>query len=174
MRAELRIHMRDPVVEFPRSIPRGVHTAVLHETLWEMGQGPPLLHTRIPLHGENPWTNDHEDRRYAETQAAANGHRYRDWIAVHQEAKCRLDSHTVRAKRVFHTFFPLQTPDGCQWVRVAASLRPDLRVLHCRTPAKTRLDQLATGVKARFLQVRPFSAINPFHHLKYGASRFTI
>ena len=153
LRSELRTRMREPVVETTRREARCTST-VLHEAVLEFGRGPPPLHTRLRLHDSNPWSNEHEDRRYAETQVAANGHRFRDWLAVHPEAKCRLESHTISVDRVFYTFFPLQDKTGChEWVKVASSVRPDLRVLHCRNNGNQPVDRLATGVKARFLQV---------------------
>ena len=154
IRVELQTRMREPIVECTRCEARCTNP-MLHEAIFEMGRGPPPLYTHLRPHDSNPWNNEHEDRRYAETQVAANCHRFCDWLAVHPEAKCRLDSHTIRTDHVFYTFFPLQGQDSCRWVKVACSVRPDLRVMHCRTAAPNPVDRLAMGVKARFLQVKP-------------------
>ena len=130
------------------------HTALL-EGLVCFGLSLPLLHTQVMIHSSVPWDSTMpEDTRYAETQLASNGKRFRDWVCLHDDQKgrshkCRLESHVIHAEEVYHTSFPWVQSDGStKWVHVASSLHPSFKVLHDRTTGGT----LAAAVKSRFLQ----------------------
>ena len=147
----------DPIAETVRrdGHTRHTHTALV-EALAAMGLDPPMLHSRIPIHTSTAWTNDHLDARYAETQLADNGARFRDWLVVHADARapqrCRLDSHTAEADRLFYTTYPWTGDDrAADWVRVASSVEPELRVLAAKGKGDPA-DRLLASVKARFLQ----------------------
>ena len=146
----------DPIAETVRrdGHTRHTHTALV-EALAAMGLDPPMLHSRIPIHTSTAWTNDHLDARYAETQLADNGARFRDWLVVHADARapqrCRLDSHTTETDKVYYTLFPWINQDATTWVRVASSVEPELRVLAPRGKGDVT-ERLLQSVKARFLQ----------------------
>ena len=146
----------DPIAETVRrdGHTRHTHTALV-EALAAMGLDPPMLHSRIPIHTSTAWTNDHLDARYAETQLADNGARFRDWLVVHADPRapqrCRLDSHTAETDKVYYTLFPWINQDATTWVRVASSVEPELRVLAQRGKGDVT-ERLLQSVKARFLQ----------------------
>lgn len=165
----LRGLLREPLMETLRVDENRQHThTALPEGLGEMALREPLLHTTVPLHSSLRWDNEREDARYSETQAASNGQRLRDWLAVHRDPanpqKCRLDSHSVGVDHFYCTMFPWRREDGTSaWVDVAASVQPEVRVLPVRRTAAARdpsgsggggdpLSALLTSVKARFLQ----------------------
>ena len=133
---------------------RHTHTALV-EGLAAVALAPPTLHSRIPIHTSTAWTNDHIDARYAETQLAENGARFRDWLVVHADPRapqrCRLDSHTAETDKVYYTLFPWINQDATTWVRVASSVEPELRVLAPRGKGDVT-ERLLQSVKARFLQ----------------------
>ena len=70
---------------------------------------PESKRSTIALGGRNKWESGGIDKRYAEVQSADNGFRFRDWAAVYCDAKsgctwqCRLASHVVHTKGMFHT-----------------------------------------------------------------------
>jgi len=119
----------------------------------------PILRTEVPLRGSASWDNDHQDSRYAETQTGANGFRYREWVAVYSDAKqilkCRLDSHTIYAPTLHTTLMPwCRLADGnTEWVSVASSAKPDVKVLYERAKHKDGdFASFVCSVKSRFLQ----------------------
>jgi hypothetical protein len=109
---------------------------------------------QVMIHSSLPWDNSvPEDTRYAETQLASNGKRFRDWVCLHDDGKgrthkCRLESHVMHADVVYRTRFPWVKGDSVKWVNVASSLRPTFKVLHDRVQG----GNLASAVKCRFLQ----------------------
>ena len=117
------------------------------------------LHTRVDMHSSVRWDNAHTDSRYAETQNAGNGVRYRDWSTLmvdgDQSQKVRLDSHVMSFTEVHLTQFPWRRANGTvQWVHVAATAPPNLLVLHERRPGEASDDfrALLGSVKSRVLQ----------------------
>jgi len=115
----------------------------------------PAKHTEVDLHSSTPWDKDHVDNRYAETQRAENGQRYRDWVTVYQSAdelhQSRLASHHVLTTMLFHTHFPFARADGgYSWVSVASTLPAETRVLR-HIGGKTRLEALKRSVENRFV-----------------------
>lgn len=72
--------------------------------------------------------------------------------------KCRLDSHAVHADHFYSTLFPWRRDDGTtEWVAVAASVEPQVRVLQERRtpssgPSLERHAALLSSVKGRFMQ----------------------
>lgn len=72
--------------------------------------------------------------------------------------KCRLDSHAVHADHFYSTLFPWRRDDGTtEWVAVAASVEPQVRVLQERRtpssgPSPERHAALLSSVKGRFMQ----------------------
>ena len=198
MLAHLRGPLREPLVETVRLDGNRPHThTALHEGLAEMALREPALHTFIHLHQSNRWENDREDvrcaprfdprrarapltsppaRRYSESQLGANGQRFRDWYAVHQDPagpqKCRLDSHAVRADHYYATLFPWRRDDGTtEWVNVASSVEPQVRVLQGRRLASAgppdRASALLSSVKARFMQdLKLLPVRDPVHRIE--------
>ena len=158
-------HLEEAPKETVRRDGGNVHTnTCLHEALACFTLREPDLHTKVEVHSSLKWDNEYEDGRYAETQTASNGTRYRDWVSMlsneRGNQKSRLDSHVVKYDRLFETMFPWQRADGqLEWVSVASTVQPDLRVLHDRSVAvagddqeKSRFRTFVSSVKARFLQ----------------------
>lgn len=150
---------KTPLVESVRRDAGGTHThTALTEALSCFASEKPVLHTRVAMHSSVRWDNQYCDSRYAETQTAGNGERFRDWVTVHAEGdttqKVRLDSHTVRLSELHFTHFPWRRADGrLQWVGVAASVCPNLLVLHERiADNKDDFKGLLASVKSRVLQ----------------------
>ena len=158
-------HLEEAPKETVRRDGGNVHTnTCLHEALACFTLREPDLHTKVEVHSSLKWDNEYEDGRYAETQTASNGTRYRDWVSMlsneRGNQKSRLDSHVVKYDRLFETMFPWQRAEGqLEWVSVASTVQPDLRVLHDRSVAvagddqeKSRFRTFVSSVKARFLQ----------------------
>ena len=141
----------------------GTHTALI-EGLSVFCLSPPSLHTRVTLHASPKWDNTHEDPRYAETQTASNGERYREWVCVAEKGqnhKVRLEAHLLESPRTFWTQFAWRrADDSIQWVPVCSSIHPGgLKVLKERvwpTPSEPSnrkdLHALLMSVKSRFIQ----------------------
>lgn len=115
----------------------------------------PEKHSQVALHSSAPWDSEHIDNRYAETQLADNGRRYRDWVSMYRTLdeihRSRLASHHVGVTQLFNTHFPLMMQDGGHaWVSVASTLPAELRVLR-HLGGKTRLEALKRSVKNRFM-----------------------
>ena len=115
--------------------------------------------TDVSLHESMPWSYDSPgstiDDRYAERQTAANGLRYRDWLAMYNDTsslhRCRLASHSIRLSNVFETHFPLLgVKEGLQYVTVASTLPSETRVLR-HLGGSTRLEVLRRSVENRFM-----------------------
>ena len=114
-----------------------------------------LTHIKqVMIHSSMPWDSSvPEDTRYAETQLASNGRRFRDWVCLHDDGrgkthKCRLETHVIHADAVYRTRFPWVQGDKTTWVHVASSVKPTFKVLHDRV----HTGNLASAVKSRFLQ----------------------
>lgn len=112
-------------------------------------------HTEVELHASCPWDNDHIDERYAETQRAENGLRFRDWVTMYRHFddvhRSRLASHHLEVTQLFHTHFPMaQSVKGYSWVSVASTLPAETRVLR-HLGGKTRLEELKRSVENRFV-----------------------
>ena len=75
---------------------------------------PDRNHSTIPLHQSPPWDKDHIDSRYAETQLATNGLRYRDWLCVFADdshlEKCKLEGHILDITQFHQALVPWHTP----------------------------------------------------------------
>jgi len=109
--------------------------------------------------------------RYAETQTAANGIRYRDWLCVYasDEAveKCKLEGHVLDITSAHQAFVPWKRQPNptasphqpaTEWCVSRSSLPLEQRILHDRPPANpadrniSRFTAFARSVKARLLQ----------------------
>jgi len=138
--------------------PKGTLQTSLLEGLAVFCSTEPVLRTEVPLCASTAWDNDHEDARYAETQTGDNGFRYREWVAVYNDAKqilkCRLDSHAVYTTELHTTKMPWCRLDApTEWFTVLSSVKPEMRVLYERTKHKDGdFTSFACSVKARFLQ----------------------
>ena len=181
MLGHLRGLLNEPLMETLRVDENRQHThTALPEGLCEMALHEPLLHTSVPLHSSTRWDNEREDARYAETQVGANGQRLRDWLAVHRDPtspqKCRLDSHSVGVDHFYSTLFPWRRNNGTtEWVDVAASVQPEVRVLPARRNAQgdarddDPLGSLLTSIKGRFLQdLKLLPVRDPSHRTERG------
>ena len=103
---------------------------------------PPVDSTSVvPLQGGAKWTRDGIDPRYAELQQAANGVRFRDWVAMHCDPvrkctwQCRLAAHVVHTDTM-HRGSALWTRPGDEqptWVTVLSTLPTEQRVLKGNT-----------------------------------------
>lgn len=86
--------------------------------------------------------------------------------------KCRLDSHVAAADHYFATLFPWRREDGgTEWVSVAASVEPQVRILQERGlgkgPCKDRAAALLSSVKARFMQdLKLLPVRDPAHRIE--------
>lgn len=137
---------------------KGTLQTTLMEALAVFCSTQPILRTEVPLCASTAWDNDHQDARYAETQTGDNGFRYREWVAVYNDAKqilkCRLDSHAIYASELHTTKMPWCRLDApTEWVTVVSSAKPEMRVLYER--AKHKEGDFASflcSIKARFLQ----------------------
>lgn len=181
MLGHLRGLLNEPMMETLRVDENRQHThTALPEGLCEMALHEPLLHTSVPLHSSLRWDNEREDARYAETQVGSNGQRLRDWLAVHRDPtspqKCRLDSHSIGVDHFYSTLFPWRKTDGTtEWVDVAASVQPEVRVLPVRRKAHgdarddDPLGSLLTSIKGRFLQdLKLLPVRDPSHRTERG------
>ena len=90
----------------------------------------------LPLGGRNKWESNGIDQRYAEVQKADNGFRFRDWAAVYCDTRsgctwqCRLASHVVHTKDMFHTTLSwLDDTGNMRRVAVKATLPFEKRML---------------------------------------------
>lgn len=131
----------------------------------------PVRHMEVDLHQSSPWDQDYIDDRYAETQRAENGLRFRDWITMYRSLddlqRSRLAAHHVFTDQLFHTHFPvISSPSTSNasndsvgnsgvvltnsWVSVASTLPAETRVLR-QTSGKTHTDALRGSVVGRFM-----------------------
>lgn len=107
---------------------------------------------------------------------ASNGQRLRDWYAVHRDPgnpqKCRMDSHLACADGFYSTMFPWRREDGTtQWVDVASSVEPQVRVLQARRQAggqaQGAVGALLASVKGRFMQdLKLLPVRDPAHRIE--------
>ena len=134
--------------------PSPATTTTLAETVAAFSGPKQANHTTVQLHESKPWEEDHVDDRYAETQTAANGTLYRDWVSVYRMGQdhfmSRLCSHHVQITQLFHTHFPISGQGGHQWVSVASTLPSETRVLR-DLGGKDPLDSLRRSVENRFM-----------------------
>lgn len=100
-------------------------------------------------------------RRYAETQLAPNGLRYREWLTVfanpHAIEKVRLDAHVLDVTEYHQAIHPWRTDSTgvVETILVRSSLPLEQRVLHDRTPADSgvpRFTRFVRACKARLTQ----------------------
>ena len=145
---QAQITSRNPPISTPATC------TTLAETVAVFTQSKPDNHTEIPLHTSKPWEEDHIDDRYAETQTALNGTRYRDWVTMYRSEqdlfKSRLASHHIQITQLFHTHFPLSEQGKHTWVYVASTLPAETRVLR-HVGGKNQLDALRRSVENRFM-----------------------
>ena len=93
------------------------------------------------------WSESTIDLRYAETQLATNGSRFRDWVTLHVDGaqQGRLAAHAVCVSKLHHTAMPWIVDGGAlRWVRVASSLHMEASILRGPT--------LRQAVESRFMQ----------------------
>ncbi len=106
----------------------------------------------------------HVPFRYAETQTASNGLRYRDWVCVYASdsrlEKCKLEGHILDITQVHQALVPWHRQNNqmgpVEYAVVRSSLPLEQRVLHDRTPPDeagvSRFTAFSRSVKARLLQ----------------------
>ena len=130
-----------------------VHTQdhTLEEAAIVFATPPDRNHSTIQLNQSPPWDKDHIDSRYAETQTAVNGLRYRDWVCVFAGdsnlEKCKLEGHVLDITQFHQALVPwhnatnTSTPkkeytnhEDLQWAVSRSSLPLEQRVLHDRPP----------------------------------------
>ena len=150
-----------------------VKTLALSHTLEEafacFVQAPTKNHSTVVLNSSPQWNENHIDSRYAETQQAVNGVRYRDWVALYANdrniEKAKLDSHVLEIARYYETQIPWrrETDQRLEWILARSSLPLDPRVLRDINPAQKPADSpqpapldrftaFTRAVKGRFLQ----------------------
>ena len=111
-----------------------------------------------------------KSRRYAETQTATNGIRYRDWLCVYASdetiEKCKLEGHVLDITSAHQAFVPWKRQPIAssantktnEWCISRSSLPLEQRILHDRPPANpadrniSRFTAFTRSVKARLLQ----------------------
>ena len=90
-----------------------------------------------PMGDSAPWTEDGIDPRYAEKQVAANGFRFRDWVAMHVgrggTQQSRLAAHVLEFDALHITKMPWLQAGVVRWVRVASTVPPHSRTLQGHT-----------------------------------------
>lgn len=137
---------RDP--DGPTAVPL-THTT-LTEALHCLALQPPLHLVSCPVGQSQPWEDTAAiDPRYAEKQLAANGFRYRDWVAMHVSRdgtqQSRLAAHAITFATLHTTKIPWLTDEGgVRWVSVAATVPPHNRTIYGAT--------LAKAVQARYIR----------------------
>ena len=99
--------------------------------------------------------------RFAETQTASNGLRYRDWVCTYASDraldKCRLEAHIVDITHIHQSLVPWKRNDKLEWALVRSSLPLEQRVLHDRSSQPdanndSRFQAFVRSCKARLLQ----------------------
>jgi hypothetical protein len=129
-------------------------TTTLAEAVAVFACQSPGEHSILRVGDSASWDKDHIDDRYAESQIASNGIRFRDWLTMFQDEndlhRCRLASHHVKINEIFHTHFPVSEASGYKWVSVASTLPTETRVLRS-LGGKTGLDALKRSVENRFM-----------------------
>ena len=99
-------------------------------------------------------------RRYAETQTATNGIRYRDWICTFASStaleKCKLEAHVLDITSYHQALVPWKRdPSTVEWVAARSSLPLEQRVLRDNSSSATSVPRFTAFVrasKARLLQ----------------------
>ena len=100
-------------------------------------------------------------RRYAETQRAPNGMRYRDWLCVFANEqvieKAKLDAHVLHITGSYHEALVPWRRDAAgttELVLTRSSLPLEQRVMHDRAQADgpSRFTSFVRSAKARLLQ----------------------
>jgi hypothetical protein len=129
-------------------------TTTLAEAVVAFSCHPPEEHSILRVGESAAWDKDHIDDRYAESQLASNGLRYRDWLTVYKSGndlhRSRLASHHVWINELFHTHFPMGEPGSYAWVSVASTLPTETRVLR-HLGGNASLEMLRRSVENRFL-----------------------
>ena len=165
---------------------KSIHTQdhTLEEAAVVFIHPPDRNHSTIPLNQSPPWDKDHVDSRYAETQNATNGLRYRDWLCVfandtHLE-KCKLEGHVLDITQFHQALVPWHTPatkeytnhQTLQWAVSRSSLPLEQRVLHNRPQSSSsstpepasQFTSFTRSVKARLLQdIKLLPVPSPLH-----------
>ena len=148
-------------------------TTTLAEAIAVFSGQPPAEHSIIRVGESAAWDKGHVDDRYAESQLASNGLRYRDWLTVYASEselhRSRLASHHVWINELFHTHFPVGEPNSFAWVAVASTLPSETRVLR-HLGGKTDLEALQRSVENRFMNDtkllpvwQPTDSVKPAH-----------
>jgi hypothetical protein len=135
--------------------PQTYTTTTLAEALTVFACQPPIEHSILRVGESATWDKDHIDDRYAESQLASNGLRFRDWLTMYRSddghlQRCRLASHHVKINELFHTHFPVGEGNQYTWVSVASTLPTETRVLK-HTGGKSDLEVLKRSVEYRFM-----------------------
>jgi len=139
---------------FTRAKQMSFTTTTLAEALAVFTCQPPAEHSILRVGESASWKHDHIDNRYAESQIASNGVRFRDWLTMYQDEtdlhRCRLASHHIKINELFHTHFPVSEAAGYRWVSVASTLPSETRVMKS-LGGKTELEALKRSVENRFM-----------------------
>lgn len=154
---------------------RYINTA-LHESIACFALHHAALHNIISLHQSVPWSNEHEDKRYAETQVAAKrSGRFRDWCGFVQHSNknihvSKLESHVITTSMIHQTFFPwLQYDNRNKFVQVLSSLPCESRFLPKNSNNKdaSELQNLLQSVNNTFRHdVDWFPIRDPIHKIE--------
>jgi hypothetical protein len=137
-----------------RNKPTTYTTTTLAEAVNIFSCQPPTEHSILHVGESATWDKAHIDDRYAESQMASNGIRFRDWLTMYKYGddlhRCRLASHHIWINELFHTHFPVGETEGYSWVSVASTLPTETRVLK-HLGGKTDLEVLKRSVENRFM-----------------------
>ena len=129
-------------------------STTLAEALSVFACQPPDEHSILRVGESAAWDKEHIDDRYAESQLATNGVRFRDWLTMYKDEsdlhRCRLASHHIKINELFHTHFPVSEHSGYAWVSVASTLPTETRVMR-HLGGKTDLEALKRSVENRFM-----------------------
>jgi hypothetical protein len=156
--------------------PQTYTTTTLAEALVVFACQPPVEHSILGLGESATWDKDHIDDRYAESQLASNGLRFRDWLTMYRSddghlQRCRLASHHIKINELFHSHFPVAVSEGqgYTWVSVASTLPTETRVLK-HSGGKSDLEVLKRSVEYRYMNDskllptwHPSDTVDPSH-----------
>ena len=144
------VSLSEPMSKTKKVIP--VTHTTLAESIACFGLTRPAHVNKCRVGVSASWKDDSIDPRYAETQLADNGQRFRDWTAVHVHSQgtqqSRLASHTVHYDCIHTTVVPwFQDDKSIQWVQISSSLPCEPRTLHSSHSPSS----LKQAVEGRFL-----------------------
>lgn len=162
--ALIRIDAADASPDAPRQTTPVVHTTLAESVACFALSAPPKVATSR-VHQSLAWEEDGIDPRYAERQNAANGFRYRDWVAMHAgragTQQSRLAAHAIAFDQLHLTAMPWLCGDTTRWVHVASTAPPVSRTLQGHTFRQAVENRFLRD--PRLLPVRPGDSPAPLH-----------